>query len=401
MNNLDTFSRDYLRLALEVNKHFDGFIDAYIGPAELKAEVEAAPKQEPAALLQEVARLQANLPTADTNRHAYLSATLRAIETTIRLIAGEHFDYREEVARIYDVQPQQVDESVYEAAQRELDGLLPGSGSIAERLEVRRQHYLIPNEKILPLLQLARDETRRRTAAHISLPEDEEVEVRLVNDRHWGAYNWYLGNGRSLIEFNTDIPLSVLQLLGTFAHEGYPGHHTEGILKEKRLLHEKGYGEAAVLLLHSPAAVISEAIAVAATKMIFPDDTAHEWNLNVMLPAAGLTPYHGENATAMSRLYKASEQLRTVSANAALLHHTGQLNRQQTIEYIQTYGLATPQRAEKSYDFITHPLSRNYVFTYTIGRDLFEQATEGQDPWPLFGRLLTEQVLPSQLNGVQ
>ncbi len=396
-NNLDTFGRDYLRLALEVNKHFDGFIDAYLGPAELKAEVEAAPKREPAALLEEIGRLQAAIPTADPQRHAYLTATLRGIETTTRIIAGETFDYRDEVARIYDVEPQRVDESVYEAAQRELDSLLPGSGPITERLEARRQHYIIPNDKILPLLELARDETRQRTAARIPLPDDEGVEVHLVNDRHWGAYNWYLGTGRSLIEFNTDIPLTALQLLGTFAHEGYPGHHTEGMLKEKGLLHEKGYGETAVFLLHSPAAVISEAIAVVATKMIFSADTAHEWNLNVMLPAAGLSPYQGENAAAMARLNKAAEQLRTVSANAALLHHTGQINRQQVIEYLQTYGLSTPQRAEKSYEFITHPLSRNYVFTYTIGRDLFEQATAGKDPWPLFGRLLTEQFLPSQL----
>lgn len=348
-------------------------------------------------MLEEVARLQATVPTADPQRHAYLTASLRAIETTTRMIAGDMFDYRDEVARIYDVQLQQMDESVYETAQQELDSLLPGNGSISERLEARRQHYLIPNDKILPLLELARDETRRRTTAHITLPDDEGVEVRLVNNRHWGAYNWYLGNGRSLIEFNTDIPLTALQLLGTFAHEGYPGHHTEGMLKEKGLLHEKGYGETAVFLLHSPAAVISEAIAVVATKMIFPGESAHEWNLDVMLPAAGLTPYHGENAAAMSRLNKAAEQLRTVSANAALLHHTGQINRQQVIEYIQTYGLSTPQRAAKSYEFITHPLSRNYVFTYTIGRDLFEQATNGQDRWPLFGRLLTEQVLPSQL----
>jgi hypothetical protein len=131
--------------------------------------------------------------------------------------------------------------------------------------------------------------------------------------------------------------------------------------------------------------------------MIFPGTSAHEWTLEVMLPAAGLTPYQGEGAAEMARLSEAAEKLHTVSANAALLHFTGQLNRQQVIDYLRTYGLATQQRAEKSYEFMTHPLSRNYVFTYTIGRDLFEQATASGERWPLFGRLLTEQVLPSQL----
>jgi hypothetical protein len=398
MNNLDTFGRDYLRLTLEINKHCDGYIDAYLGPAGLKAEVEAAAKREPAVLLEDISRLLASLPTADPNRHAYLTALLHGMECTVRIIGGETFDYLDEVAQIYDIQPQKVDEAVYEAAHHELDNLLPGDGSIAERLEARRQHYLLPNEKILPLLELARDETRRRTADRIALPEGEDVEVRLTNNQHWSAYNWYLGNGRSLIEFNTDIPISAIQLLGTFAHEGYPGHHTEGMLKEQRLLRDRGYMEAAVYLLHSPAPVISEAIAVKALDMIFPGDSAEEWNREVTLRAAGLTPYQGESAAEMSRLSEAQKKLRTVPANAALLYHTRQLNREQAIEYLQTYNLSTRQRAEKSYEFMTHPLSRNYVFTYTIGYDLFQRATANSDPWPLFGRLLTEQVLPSQLN---
>jgi hypothetical protein len=399
MNNLttDPFGRDYLRLALEIDKHFPGYIDAYLGPADLKAEVSAAPTRETAALLDDVAHLQATIPADDPTRHAYLTATLRSIEGTVRMLNGETFDYLDEVARLYDIQPQKVDEAIYEAAQRELESLLPGDGSVADRLQARREHYQINTGQALPLLELARDETRRRTAALIALPEGEDVELRLTSNQHWGAYNWYLGNGRSLIEFNTDVPLSALGLLDTFAHEGYPGHHTEGVLKEEELLKRRGYAEAAVALIHSPAAVISEAIAVAAAEIIFPAESGHQWNRDVLLPAAGLTPYHEESAAEMARLSRALDKLDTVFCNAAVLHHTGQLDREQTIEYLQSYALSTRQRAEKSYEFITHPLSRNYVFTYTIGYDLFKQATTNGEKWPLFRRLLTEQVLPSQL----
>jgi hypothetical protein len=204
-----------------------------------------------------------------------------------------------------------------------------------------------------------------------------------------------LGNGRSLIEFNTDIPVSALGLLGTFAHEGYPGHHTEALLKERLLYHEKGYAEQAVALLNSPAAVISEAIATTASEIIFPNGSEYEWTVDVILPAAGIDT--GETAVQMRRIAQAANTLRYITGNAAIQYHTGQLTKEQTIDYIKTYALAPPERAEKSFSFLSHPLYGSYLFTYTEGYDLITQATNNGDKLPLFRRLLTEQILPSQL----
>jgi hypothetical protein len=398
---LDDYGRSYLQLVLEIDKHIDGYIDAYYGPSDLKSAVSASDKKDPIALLDDVAHLQATIPTADPQRAAYLTAALRAIACTVRMLNGEEFAYTEEVERLYDISPEPVAESQFEAAHRELDTLLPGKGNLAERIEARRQRYYVRKEQILPLLQLARAETRRRTAELVDLPDDEGVEIRLTNDQPWGAYNWYLGNGRSLIEFNTDVPTSALGLLSTFAHEGYPGHHTESMLKERRLYRQKGYAEQAAMLLHSPAAVIAEGIATHAVDIIFPDDSHHQWTCDVLLPQAGIET--NETAEQMARLSQASDHLRYVSGNAALLYHNGQLSRERTIDYIQTYGLATPERAAKSFGFLSHPLFRSYIFTYTQGYDLIEQAANGKaanrpDKTALFRRLLTGQILPSHLS---
>lgn len=392
---LDEFGRDYLRLALAIDQHIEGYIDAYYGPADLKSEVEASDKQEPAALLDEVGRLQAVIPSHDPKRHAYLSATLRAIECTVRMLNGESFAYLDEVGRLYDIQPQQVDEAQFEAAHRELDRLLPGTGPIVQRVQAHQGWYEVGPSQVLPLLELVRTETRRRTADFIALPDHEQVEVRLTSNQPWGAYNWYLGNGRSLIEFNTDVPIRAIGLIGTFAHEGYPGHHTEAVLKEKHLYQEKGYAEQAVMLLHSPAAVIAEGIATTALEIIFPDSSHHQWNIEVLLPAASLSP--DVTAEEMQRIAQASKALRYVTGNAAIRYHTGQLNEEQTVEYIQTYNLVNQQRARKSFSFISHPLYRSYVFTYTQGYDLITQAAGSNNKTSIFHRLLTEQYLPSQL----
>lgn len=398
MPTLDSFSRDYLRLVLEIHAHhIDGYVDAYYGPEAIKAEVEASPAKRPSELLADVEELQSRVPTADPARHAYLTAALQGIECTIRILNSETIDYLDEVQRIYDIRPGLIAESRFESAHRELDRLLPANEQgidLGQRLQAWRKIYEITADQALPLLELARAETRRRTLDIVPLPDDESVAISLVNDQPWGAYNWYLGNGRSLIEFNTDIPLQANHLLGTFAHEGYPGHHTEHLLKEKELYQEKGYAEQAAMLLHSPTAVIAEGIATSALEMIFPGGEHHEWNVEVLFPAAGIvtTP---DIIDQMRRVGKASSDLRYVSGNAAILYHTGKLNRDQTIDYIHTYGLVAPDRAAKSFSFISHPLYRSYIFTYSAGYDLIKATA---NPGATFRHLLTAQVLPSQLS---
>ncbi|MEJ2750143.1 MAG: hypothetical protein P8183_19890, partial [Anaerolineae bacterium] len=308
-------------------------------------------------------------------------------------------DYLDEVGRLYDISPQKVDEAAFITAHNELDTLLPGSGSIAERIRARRKLYELDKKQILPLLELARAAARQRTAAMFDLTGDNGFEVKLAENQPWGAYNWYLGHGRSLIEFNTDVPVSALGLISTFAHEGYPGHHTEAMLKERLLYRKKGYAEQAAALLNSPDAVISEAIAMTAVEIIFPNGSHHDWTVETILPAAGIDT--GETAVQLRRIAQAANILRYVSGNAAIQYHTGQLTKEQTIDYIQTYALSTPERAQKSFDFLSHPLYGSYLFTYTEGYDLIVQAANGDDKLPLFRRLLTEQILPSQIKGLK
>lgn len=397
MTIIDSFGKDYLRLVLEIHAHhIDGYVDAYYGPPEIKHEVESNGPEKPAALLSRVVDLQTRIPTADPARHAYLSATLRAIECTIRMLNDEDIDYLDEVSRLYDIQPQLVDESRFEAAHRALDQVLPtnpADKSLEARLQSWQKTFEIQTEQALPLLELARSETRTRTSNLVTLPPGESVEVKLVKGQPWSAYNWYLGRGRSLIEFNTDMPLHADRLLDTFAHEGYPGHHTEAILKEQILYKAKGYTEQSAMLLHSPAAVIAEGIAVCALEMIFPGDSHLDWNAGVMFPAAGIS-FPTEAVDQMRQIRKAAKDLRYVNGNGAILYHTGQLNQEKTIDYFRSYGLMTAERAAKSFGFISYPLYRSYIFTYTAGHDLIRGTA---DPAATFRELLTGQILPSQL----
>lgn len=394
---LDNLSRDFLRLTLSIDRHLPGYVDAYYGPADIKASVDATDPVPVGQLRDMAANVAADLPRDDATRAAYLRATLRSIDCTLDLIDGKPVDYLEEVQRIYDIQPALVHEAVFETAQRTLDRALPAGQpgeTLGDRLHRFRRLFEFETGRIADLVDLVSQETRARTQAFVSLPPTESVEVTLVEGQPWAANNKYLGHYHSEIEINADLPMSAAQLLGTFAHEGYPGHHSEAALKELFLFNERGYGEQSVLLLHSPAAVIAEAIATSALEMIFPDNSHHAWNTDVIFPAAGLGDEAREAAACLQQVDEAAQQLRHVTANAAILFHNGRLNANETVDYIQTYGLATPERAARSFRFLSHPVYRSYVFTYTQGYDLLNRQPEKT---VAFRHLLTEPVLPSDL----
>ena len=75
MPQQDPFGEAYLRLTLEIDKHIDGYLDAYYGPAALRDEVRAAPLRPPADLLADIDRLADRIPTDDPTRAVYLAST--------------------------------------------------------------------------------------------------------------------------------------------------------------------------------------------------------------------------------------------------------------------------------------------------------------------------------------
>ena len=392
---MEPFAERYANLMLTVNRHTDGFVDAYYGPPDIKAAVEVAELPPLNQVRDELETLRADIPADDPRRQTYLDAMITAAQTALRQ-NDETLAYADEVRLLFDVDPTLVDDALLLAARQSLDDALPGSGDFAERMAAYRKHYEIPADKLNRAVELALAECRRRTAELVDLAPGEGFRHALVSDKHWGAYNWYQGKAQSLIEFNTDIPMQASALLAFCAHEGYPGHHTENVLREQRYL-THGHIEGAFVLLLSPGAVIAEGIATTAQEAIFPDEEYESWYEDVLFPELDIEPHPRAVREAISQ---AMEGLKYVSTNAAFRYHTGQANKEQTLDYLKTVGTADDDRAAKSFQFMTHPLARAYVFTYTVGYDLIAAAAKGGDKRPVFKRLLNEQLLPRDLTAM-
>ena len=252
----------------------------------------------------------------------------------------------------------------------------------------------IPIEKAKELLPEVTERLRKWTRARFSLPEQESFDVTFVFDQPWMAYNWYQGEYRSLIEINTDLPMQVTELAELIAHEGYPGHHTEHCIKEERLVQQRNYMEHAVTVLYSPFNVVAEGIATTALEALLTDQELEDWYREEILPRAGMTRV---DARSIVEVRRAEAGMHGLAGNAAFMLHDQKKSPQETMSYLQQYGLQTEQEASHTIRFVSDPHSRSYVFTYFAGRELLNQLFAQNDRSTYFKRLLEEPVTPSQL----
>jgi hypothetical protein len=379
-----TAAESYLRLGLRLGRHTDGLVDSYYGPAELKAQVDAEELTPPAQLVEDAAALR------DSLDDGYLRDLVHGCWTYSRVLAGEELSYSDEVEGSYGVRPQRTPEAVFEHVHAELDNLLPGAGSLAERRRAWRDRHLCPGGKVIAVLEELLPLLRARTLAVVDLPDGERPALEPVSNEPWWAFNYYLGNLTSRVVLNTDVPTTGLDLIHLAAHEVYPGHHTESAVKEQLLAREQGRLEETIALVPTPQAVLSEGIAEVGADVVLDDASREE--------AYAILGRHGVELADPElgvRIWHAIDGLRTVILNAALMIFEDGMSHDDARAYVEHWTLNTPEQAAQSVRFVTDPTWRAYTITYSAGRDLCG-AYVGDDPARL-RRLLTEQVRVGEL----
>src|SRR5581483_10918141 len=366
---------EYILLGLRLGKHVDGLVDAYYGPPELAAQVDAEPLTEPAELVGHGDRLLAGLDDG------WLRDQALGLRTYAGVLAGEELSYSDEVERSYGVRPRQVDTAVYEEAHARLDELLPPGGDLAERYEGWRQANLVPPDRVVPVMRELLGELRELTAQLVDLPNAETLELDGVHDEPWWAFNYYQGGLRSRVVVNLDVPTITDDLVELSAHEVYPGHHTEHALKEQ-LLGER------IQLVPTPDALISEGIAETGPALAIGDAAAR---IEAVLRGHGLE----YDFAAMRAVREARRPLRRIGLDAALMIYEEGASREEAEAHVRRWALSTPEQAAHSVRFVLDPTWRAYVINYSAGRELVHRWVGG-DP-QRFARLLTERVRVADL----
>jgi hypothetical protein len=382
----DSPAERYLRLGLRFDRHVEGMVDSYFGPAELKAGVDAEPPAEPRMLVTDAEAL------LDELDDGWLRDQVVGLRTFAGVLAGETIPYADEVEGCYGVRPTYTDEAVFAAAHEQLEALLPGDGSLAERHKRWKDSRRVPMEQIEPTIAAVIEEARRWTGGLVDLPTGEGVELEAVHDKPWWAFCEYLGDLHSRISVNVDLPMSSLELLRLTLHETYPGHHAERACKEEVLVRGRGLLEETIVMVPTPQSLVAEGIAVLAPELALYGEGGPAFV--AVLYDAGI-----ELDLAQARaVEQALKPCRWAEVNAALLLHERGATEAETQAYLERWELLSPEHAAHLVRFLQEPTSRSYILTYAAGYDLCRSYVDGD--LERFRRLLAEQVRVGDLLAV-
>ncbi len=403
-STLGPVAEGYVKLVLAVGRHDGDYVDAYYGPEEWRSEVDvenASLQQIHDRALAFVDRLAAVPEGGEASsvslRIRYLATQLAALVARVEMLQGQQMSFDEESRALYDaVAPSHPDE-YYHALLNNLDPLLPGTGSLAERYAEFKQRFAIPTEKLDAVFRAAIEACRVRTLEWIDLPEGESFEVEYVQDKSWSAYNWYQGGFHSLIQVNTDLPITIDRAIDLACHEGYPGHHVYNLLLEKNLVRDRGWVEFSVYPLFSPQSLIAEGTANYGIRIAFPGDERIDFEREVLFPLAGLDPAEADR---YYQVLLAVEKLDYAGNEVARSYLDGEIDAQAAAAGLTRYALMPPERAAQRVRFIDQ--YRSYVINYNLGQDMVRRYVEAnaatvQERWRVFGELLSSPRLPSGL----
>lgn len=405
---LNKLAGDYVRLGLTIGQYDEDFVDAYYGPDSLKPRREAEedfPKDSLVAsvneLMNELSSL-AHSSTSDSNkiRANWIYDQLGAFNRRIRIFSEEYESFDDESKALFGVVAPVYKEDHFKGLVQQLDTILPGKGNVNNRFQRLANKFVIPKDKLEPVLKAAIAEARKRTKSHYQLPAGESFTLEFVSDKPWSGYNWYKGNYKSVIQINTDTKSTIDRAIDVGSHESYPGHHVYNMLLEKNLYHDRGWVELSLYPLFSPQSLIAEGSANYGIDVAFPGNDKLIFAKTVLLPLAGLdtagiTDYFKALGIKGRLNYARNEVAR------GLINET--MTRGKALSWLKKYCLMDNETAEKSLDFIKR--YRSYVINYNYGQDLIKHYVEQnggtapapQKRWEIFGKLLSEPVSPSNL----
>jgi len=408
---MNDIAEQYVKLVLKIGLYKPDYIDAFYGPEEWKpqaATVSEIDSNVIASLTEKVDDLLNKLEALgeyeatglETQRYRFLYKQLLSVKGMISIIAGGEFSFDMEAKILYDAEPPQYAADHFKNILDKMDELLPGKGKLSKRLDDFRMQFIIPKEKLNDVFSAAINECRYRTSKYIELPEGESFKVEYVNDRPWGAYNWYKGNSFSVIQVNTDLPVYIDRAIDLAAHEGYPGHHVYNALLEEKLTKEKGWKEFSVYPLHSPISLIAEGTANYGIEMAFPKNSRMKFEKEVLFPMANLD---SSKVELYYKILNLADKLNYAGNEAARNYLDGNWDRDETLNFMLNYSLRSKERAIKSIEFIEK--YRSYVINYNLGKDIVKDYIErnggtAEYPkrrWQLFEELLSTPQFPSGL----
>ncbi len=411
--NMDALAERYVKALLQLGQYDSDIVDAYYGPEEWKPAPLAQDNKgldslTANRLLQEFTDIQQSLRNYPTDtleemekqRLEMFQKQVLAAKTKVELMQGKVLSFDQEAQLLYDATPPHYSQAYFDSLLKDIDKALPGKGSLPERWTAYRTRFEIPKDKLDTVFRAAIAEARKRTKKHYNLPPGENFRVEYVTDKPWSGYNYFQGNGYSLIQLNTDFPIYIERAIDLACHEGYPGHHVFNALLEQKLVNELGWKEYSIYPLFSPQSLIAEGSANYGIEVAFPGEERLAFEKEVLFPLAGLNAAEaGQYYSLLAKI----KQLDFAGNEAARLYLDGKMSREDAADWLVKYNFYDKGKALQRTQFFDR--YRSYVINYNLGQKLVRQYVEAhggtadhpEKRWEVFQEILSAPHTASML----
>lgn len=386
----------YVKLVLAMGQHDASYVDAYYGPPAWQQEASEQPQG--LSDIQDAAHEALALLVDDASLRALnLRKQLQAVLAKADMLQGSRLDFDTQSARLYDAVSPRHSRAYYEELVAQIDALLPGDGTVSERVNALRAQLIIPADKLHAVMEAAIRAGRERTLQHIALPEGEDFVLEFVSDKPWSGYNWYKGNYQSVIQINTDLPVYIDRAVDLGCHEAYPGHHVYNVLIERDLVRGKGWMEYCIYPLYSPQSLIAEGTANYGIELSFTDEERLAFEQQVLYPLAGLDPALAPRYAQLNQLLA---KLGYADNDIARQYLEGGLSREEALEWLVNVRLYPAEKSAQRLQF--YDAMGAYVINYNLGQDMAQAYVERQGStraahWAAFRDLMSSPRVPSAL----
>ncbi|MBZ5605818.1 MAG: hypothetical protein LAO79_26260 [Acidobacteriia bacterium] len=375
--------REYARLAVALGARDPDSLDFSYG------SLAAADKNPPR--LDEIRTsalaLQNELQGNPEPRARRLSLQAQALAARAGELLGARMDFAKAGTVYFGLRIPGADPDPKGEARAEIDRLLDGAGTLAERYAAFDAKFVIPPERLPLVFARAVAGCRDQTVRSMPLPSGENVVIEYVHDKPWSAFSRYLGNYSSVIQVNADLALTVDRALQLACHEGYPGHHAYNSLHEERFVRGEHWLEWTVQPSFTPQALASEALATIAAQVAFPGEERFRFERDALFPLAGV---NAADAGKYERIQRLVEKLELFEPAIARDFADGKLEWQRAAEALEQQALMA--HPEQTLKYIAE--YRSYMLTYTVGRAL---AARHVVNWAQFDELVNDPDAASRI----
>jgi hypothetical protein len=290
--SLDALGARYAQAALRLAQHDPSLVEAWRGPDRLEPGPRGPVKQiaaDIAALLDEAARAAADISSAEEQaRLRYLTLQLNALRFAADRQLGRAASVDEQAKEEFGLELPPFDAPAIRQHLDEIARLLPGKGTLGERMSDLRRRIMVPSEKRREVFEAAISACKEVSAPVFPLPAGAGIEIRFSEfgqHQGWDGLADHTGDYHTQIWINEEVPLDVSRAARLACHEGYPGHHVQHALIDQ-LFESRQWIELRLTPAFGRHLLLTEGAAEVASDVTLPADRRAALYRETLFPAA-------------------------------------------------------------------------------------------------------------------